>query len=68
MTEAETSEINSRANETSGEANGRREKEAWKSGINRTGTEASICCLGVLLTVPAHRPVGRIAHRHAERA
>jgi hypothetical protein len=50
MTEPNTSEINSRANETCGETYGRLEKEAWKSGVNLTATEASICCLGVLLT------------------
>jgi hypothetical protein len=67
MAEPNTSEVNSGANETFGETYGRLEKEAWKSGVNLIGTEASICCLGVLVTVLTLRLMGRLAHRRVER-
>jgi len=62
MKESNTSGINSLEKETFGETYGRLEKEAWESGANLTGTEVSICCLGVLLTVLTLRLVGRLAH------
>jgi hypothetical protein len=64
--EPNTSGINSLENETFGETYSRLEREAWKSGANLTGTEVSICCLEVLLTVLTLRQVGRLAHRTVE--
>lgn len=63
--EPPTSGFNS-LTKTFGETYGRLEREAWNSAANLTGTELSICCLGVLLTVLTLRLVGRLAYRRLE--
>jgi hypothetical protein len=63
MSGTNSSDINSRANETFGETYARLQREAWASGSNLDGLELMMAVLLTLLTV---RLVGWFAHRRVE--